>query len=183
MAKNQAKNLRTIVAVAVGAVILVVALALILPKVLSSGGETDESGEPSGGGTNVSSNETIVTYEKSESGATISLTYYARGDKVYKQTAINTIPYEVLGVSTKEEAKKMLDELVSSTRGVKGYEDTFEYRDDMIVETVSIDYEVIDMDEAKDLVGAYFNGDTSNGISLSKSIEWLEEAGFTKVEK
>ena len=127
----------------------------------------------------------VVTYEyKDDSGMTMSVTYYAKADRVYKQTTRNTIPYKALGVSSKEEAKEMLDDIIAESRDVKGYTDELEYKDDMVIETVTVDYDVADIVEIKKLTGAYFDdGDTSKGVSLEKSIKLLEESGFTKVEK
>lgn len=180
MAKKQEKKLGIIIAIIAGVVALVVsavALVLVLQK-NPDGGETGKTD----GETSVDKSDTVVAYERNESGAVIRLTYYAKGDKVYKQTARNVIPYEALGVNSKEEAKELLEEIMDSTREIKGYEDVFEYQDDAVIETVSIDYNVVNLDEVKDLIGAYFEGDVENGISLSKSAKWLEEAGFSKVE-
>ena len=169
MAKGKSNNntIKIVAAAVAGIVAFVVALVLVLNR--------------------GSGNEQVVTYEKTEDGITMSLTYYAKGDSVYKQTAKNTIPYSVLGVNTKEEAQAILgsamEEVLKDALSIDGYEDTVEYYDDKAIETVLIDFNVIDKDKLNDIVGAYFDGDTEQGWSLEKSTKWLEESGFNKVEK
>ncbi|MBR2998423.1 DUF1307 domain-containing protein [Candidatus Saccharibacteria bacterium] len=161
-------NTNIIVAIVAGIVTFVIALVLVLNR--NSGG-----------------NEQVVTYEKVSDGITMSLTYYAKDGLVYKQTAKNTIPYSVLGATTKEEAGAILDpameEVLKDALEIDGYEDTVEYHDDKAIENVSIDFNVVDKDKLKDIVGAYFEGDTEQGWSLEKSTKWLEDSGFTKVEE
>ena len=126
--------------------------------------------------------EQIVTYEYEENGVTLSLTFYAKGDRVYKQTTRNIVPYSSLGVKTEAEAREIVDDMLGSSKNINGYSDTVEYEKDHIIETVVVDYDVVSIDEVKDLVGAYFDGDASNGVSLSKTAKLLEESGFKKVE-
>ena len=164
MTKKKSNNILKIVGgVIAGVIVFVVALVLFLNR--SSTG-----------------NEQVVTYEKSSDGITISLTYYAKGDRVYKQTAKNIIPYSALGVETEEKAREILDAQMASVPQITGYDDTLDYEDDKVIETVSIDYDVVDIEQVKDVAGTYFDGDLENGISLSKSTKWLEESGFTKVD-
>lgn len=124
----------------------------------------------------------MVTYEGNFDGMEMSLTYYAKGDKVYKQTAENVIPYSAIGVTTKEEAQAILDPVSQEYQGIAGLTESLEYGDDAVVETLSIDFETVDIDAVKDLEGMFFDEDSKNGISLKKSGEALEASGFTKVE-
>ena len=129
--------------------------------------------------------EQTATYRYTDNnGTTIEMTYYAKGDRVYKQTANNIIPYSALGVKSAEEAKEVLEDVMARNQGVKGYTDEIEYKKDVIIETVTVDYNVANIDDIKNLQGAFFNdGDTKNGISFKKSIELLEKNGFSKVEE
>lgn len=128
--------------------------------------------------------EQVVTYKYEEDGMTTSMTYYAKGDRVYKQTTESFIPYSSLGVETEAEAREMVGDLLSAAEGIKGYSDVVEYKEDHMTETVVVDYSVVNIDEIKNLPGNTFSdGDTSNGVSLSKSIKLLEDAGFKKVDK
>ena len=161
MTKSKDKRKAGILAAVFAAVTLVVALVVAL---VVSGGEK------------------VVVYEANQDGATIRLTYYAKGDKVYKQTAENSMTYEALGVDSKEEAKEFFDGIMEDTSDIKGYSDVITYEDDRVIEIVTIDYNVVNIDEVKNVAGAYFEGNTSDGISLERSIKFLEEAGFKKVK-
>ena len=71
----------------------------------------------------LSAKEQKVSYEKEENGIKIVLTYYAKGDKVTKQTSENTIPYSALGVKSADEAKERLKDVLKSYNDVKGVKD------------------------------------------------------------
>lgn len=126
--------------------------------------------------------EQVVTYEHEENGITISMTYYAKGDTVYKQTTKSIIPYSSLGVGTEAEARQAIDGILSATQDISGYSDTVEYKEDHMIETVVVDYSVVNIDEIRDLPGNLFSDGPSNYVSLSRSLEMLEEAGFKKVD-
>lgn len=162
MVKDKKKNQKKIIATIVGAI---VAIAVIVVSILAIN----------------SNNEQIVTLQSEKNGATITMTYYAKGDRVYKQTSESLIPYSSLGVRTEAEAREMFGDLLDATKDIDGYSDTLDYKDDHVVEVVIVDYDVVDIDKIKNLLGNYYSGDASNGISLSKSVEWLEQSGFKKV--
>ncbi|MGO2940507.1 MAG: YehR family lipoprotein [Pseudolactococcus laudensis] len=127
----------------------------------------------------MSAKEQKVSYEKEEKGVKIVLTYYAKGDKVTKQTSENIIPYSAMGVKSAEEPKERLKDVLKSYNDIKGVKDELTYGEDAITEKVEIDYTVVDMKKAKELVGASTDGgDISKGISLKNSIKLLEDQGY-----
>ena len=120
----------------------------------------------------LSAKEQKVSYEKEENGIKIVLTYYAKGDKVTKQTSENTIPYSALGVKSADEAKERLKDVLKSYNDVKGVKDELTYGEDAVTEKVEINYTVVDMKKAKKLVGVSTDGgDISKGVSLKNSIK------------
>ncbi|WP_099206040.1 YehR family lipoprotein [Scatolibacter rhodanostii] len=130
--------------------------------------------------------ETQVTYTTNLNGIEMNITYYAKGDIVTKQTAKNIMPYDALGVTTAEEAEAYMNSIVPADtyQGIAGVEQKIEYGETEAVETLSVDYEVADLDEVASLMGSQFDGDTnSNKVSLKLSAEMLEQSGFTKVEE
>ena len=131
---------------------------------------------------NSNSKEETVTLKTEENGVIMELTYKAVGDKVIEQTANNVMPYESLGVTTPEEAKKILAEFVVGYDETEGITHNIDYQDEQAVEKLTIDYETADLNEVGKLTGASFEGDVDKGISLEKSIEMLEEQGFEVVE-
>ncbi|MBQ6144949.1 MAG: DUF1307 domain-containing protein [Lactococcus sp.] len=127
----------------------------------------------------MSAKEQKVSYEKEEKGVKIVLTYYAKGDKVTKQTSENIIPYSAMGVKSEEEAKELLKDVLKSYKDIKGVKDELTYGEDAVTEKVEIDYTVVDMKKAKELVGVSTDGgDISKGISLKNSIKLLEDQGY-----
>ncbi len=127
--------------------------------------------------------ETATTLTNNLNGVEMTFTYYAVGDDVTRQTTKNVMPYEVLGVTTADEARPILDPMVTEYQGVPGLEHSLEYGDTEVVETLTVDYNEADLSKISQLTGSTFSGDTSEGakVSLEKSIEMLENQGFTKV--
>lgn len=166
MAKKQQKTTIIVAAIIAGVVALAVALFFILK-----------------GGAN--SGEQVVTYKGSTvKGIETTLTYYAKDDKVYKQTSKSVIPYSALGVTSAEEAKELFDDIIESLQDIDGYTDEVEYTDNEVIETVSVDFDVADLNKLEELnIWLMKDGDLTSGISLSESAKYLEENGFTKVEK
>lgn len=126
--------------------------------------------------------ENIVTLELEQNGVLLSLTYTADGDKVIEQTANNVMPYESLGVATQEEAEEILAGAVEGYQNAQGIEHEMDYQDDKVIETLTINYEEADMTEVGELDGTIVDGDTSQGISLTQSIDMLLQQGFEIVE-
>lgn len=129
-----------------------------------------------------SSKETETSYFSDANGIETTLTYYAKGDTVTKQTTKSVMPYSLLQVSTEEEARAILEPLSEEFQGVEGLEQSIEYTKLTIIETVSVDYTIADLEEISKLQGTEFEGDTKGRISLKKSIKLLEGLGYTKVE-
>jgi uncharacterized lipoprotein YehR (DUF1307 family) len=126
--------------------------------------------------------ENIVTLETEQNGIIMKLTYKANGDKVFEQTANNVMPYESLGVTTAEEAEAILAELVAGYQEAEGVTHNMDYQDDQVIESLTIDYAIADVDIVSQLSGSSFEGDLSQGISLQRSIDLLLQQGFEIVE-
>ncbi len=126
--------------------------------------------------------EKTVTLQMEQEGVIMELTYKAEGDKVIEQSANNVLPYEALGVTTPEEAEEIMTEFIAGYDDTEGVTHNIDYQDDELIETLTIDYETVDLNEVNKLSGASFEGDLDKGVSLKKSIEVLEEQGYKVVE-
>lgn len=117
-------------------------------------------------------------------GTKIELTYHYDGDKVLKQSADNSISYDVLkqslAVKTKEEVIEKLKTISKTYKGVDGIEYSEEYKDTEFVEKLTVDYTKLDYEKAKKIPGIVLTGDPKNGVSLQKSEELLKKQGFTE---
>lgn len=128
------------------------------------------------------SDTTKVTYGISMNGVDIAITYYAKDDIVTKQTTKNVVPYEVIGVSDEESARVIFDPLSLQFQGIEGMEEKITYGKESLTETITIDYEKVNISEIADLPGSMFEGDLNGKVSLQKSVELLEQSGFQKVK-
>lgn len=127
---------------------------------------------------------TETAFTNSVNGVEMTLTYVHKGDEVIKQTTSNVIDYEASGLANKEQAQELLDPMVAQADDVEGYDQSIEYGEDSATEEVTVDYEVVDLNELNGLPG--FEGSANMGdadfISLEESRKMLEQQGFTEVE-
>lgn len=122
------------------------------------------------------------TYELEHDGIMTTVVYTTKGDKVTQQTTENIIQYDLAGIGSKEEAKVLFDPLVTEFKNIDGVTHKLDYEDSKAIETLAIDYEVVNFDDIENLPGMNFSEDPKNGISMKKSIELLESQGFTEVK-
>ncbi|EAF5658187.1 MULTISPECIES: YehR family lipoprotein [Listeria] len=127
--------------------------------------------------------EETKTYTLSQNGVDSKLTYTYKGDKVTKQTAENTMSYASLGVTSKEDAEKMLKATSDKFQGIDGLKEKIEYKDDKAIETLEVDYTKISSEDMNKIPGMTSNGDTSKGISMEESAKMLESQGYKEVSK
>ncbi len=122
------------------------------------------------------------TFEMEQNGIETTMVYTVKGDKVTKQTTENIIKYDSAGITSKEQAEELLNPIIQEFQNIEGLTHTIEYEDSQAIETLAIDYEVVNFDDIKNLPGMNFNGDTDNGVSMKKSLEILETQGFKEVK-
>ncbi|WP_175637171.1 YehR family protein [Oceanobacillus sojae] len=127
--------------------------------------------------------ENAVTLQLEQAGVIVKLTYKADGDMVYEQTANNEMPYSTLGVSTPEEAEEAMAGYAADFEGIEGVTHNFEYLDDKVVETLTVNYDEADVNEVSQLTGSEFEGDLSGGVSLQQSVQMLQAQGYEIVEE
>lgn len=113
-----------------------------------------------------------------KSGVKTEITVYYEGDKVTKQTTIDTMNYEQMAV-TKDEFKDMAMPISEKYQGIDGVEQKIVFDDDKAVETLTIDYTKVDLKKLKDLPGMDIDSDVES-VSLKNTEESLLSQGFTK---
>lgn len=123
--------------------------------------------------------ENIVTLQLEQEGTIVRLTFKAKGDLVYEQSANNEKHYSALGVSSAEEAKEKLASSASEFEDIEGVTHSLEYLDDRVIESLTVDFEKVDLNAASQLTGS---GDLSDGVSLQQSVQTLQEQGYEIVE-
>lgn len=123
-------------------------------------------------------------FRQTQGGVDMTLTYTAIGDRVIKQTTRNVINYEAAGFGDKAQAQEIFDPMLEQSAGIEGYDQTIEYGETEAVEELTIDYEVVDLSQLSGLPGfeGSDNVNEADFISLSQSLQMLEQQGFTEVE-
>ena len=116
------------------------------------------------------------TFVSEKSGVKTEITVYYEGDKVTKQTTIDTINYEQMSV-TKDEFKDMAMPISEKYQGIDGVEQKIVFDDDKAVETLTIDYTKVDLKKLKDLPGMDIDTDVES-VSLKNTEESLLSQGF-----
>lgn len=125
-----------------------------------------------------SSKDGSKTYVMEKSGVKTEITVYYEGDKVTKQTTVNTMDYEKMAV-TKDELKDVALPVSEKYQGIDGVEQKIEFNDNEAIETLTIDYTKVDLNKLKDLPGMDIDTDVES-VSLKNTEESLLSQGFTK---
>ena len=130
------------------------------------------------------SNEETRTFEMSDQGIESTLVYTHDDDKVISQSTENIINYEELGMD-KAQAEEMFGSMAEQYEGLSGVEHSFEFGDEEATETLTIVYDEVDSEELEGVQGMNFEGegDPSEGVSIERSAEMLEQQGYTEVEE
>lgn len=127
--------------------------------------------------------EAARTFYIEEEGIESTLVYTYRGDEVLKQSTENIIEYETFGLETKEEAEEFFSPFINKElENIDGITYSINYLEDQLTEKITVDYEVVDIGEIKDLPGMNFQGDVEKGISMNESARWLIEEGFKEIK-
>jgi uncharacterized lipoprotein YehR (DUF1307 family) len=79
--------------------------------------------------------------------------------------------------------KSILDPIAEEYKDIEGIDYSIEYGEDEATESLTINYDNLDFDAAKELPGVSFEGDTSNGISMDRTEDMLLEQGYTLKEE
>ena len=125
-----------------------------------------------------SSKDGSKIYVMEKSGVKTEITVYYEGDKVTKQTTVNTMDYEKMAV-TKDELKDVALPVSEKYQGIDGVEQKIEFNDNEAIETLTIDYTKVDLNKLKDLPGMDIDTDVES-VSLKNTEESLLSQGFTK---
>ena len=127
--------------------------------------------------------ESTRTFVLDKDGIKTTMVYTFKGDKVTKQSTENIINYELVGIPSKEEAKLFFDPLIEEFNKYDGITHKMDYYDKEANENLTLDYEIVDFQEIKNLPGMTFDDDVGKaGISMKKSAALLESQGFTEVK-
>lgn len=92
------------------------------------------------------SKEQTKTYEGDVNGKHVLTSITYKDDKVLKQSTINTIKYDDLGIS-KDEAKKLFAKTEDIFKDLKGAKYKVDYKDKKAIEHLDINYKEVDMKE------------------------------------
>jgi len=127
--------------------------------------------------------EATRTFELEHDGIMTTMIYTAKGDKVTMQTTENIIQYDLVGLASKDEAKELFAPMIEQFQNIDGLTHKLEYDDSKAVETLAIDYEVVNFEDVENLPGMSFSEDPKEkGVSMKKSVELLESQGFAEVK-
>ncbi len=128
---------------------------------------------------------TQAVFTKEQDGVAMTLTYYAEGDDVVKQSTVNVVDYKEAGIADADEARDIFEPLIKDFEGVTGLEHKMEYGETEAVETMTVDYTKADLSEIAGLTGSSFTGSTDKGAKLSMegSRQMLLKQGFVEESK
>ncbi|ENY5363771.1 YehR family lipoprotein [Raoultella ornithinolytica] len=126
--------------------------------------------------------EKSKTFTRMENGVGLMFTYHYVGDKVLRQEANNTIPYQTIGAANQEQARALIEPMRSVYLDVKGVEQSIDYKDSEALEHLSVDFTRANMSELCKLPGSMVTNCALQEVSMSVSEKLLAEQGFTEVK-
>lgn len=124
--------------------------------------------------------EQTKTYEGDVSGKHVLTSITYKDDKVLKQSTINTIKYDDLGMD-KDEAKKLFAQSESIFKDLKGVKYKVDYKDKKAIEHLDIDYTEVDMKKLNKRLGV--STKENKDISFEKLEKQLKHRGLKEKDK
>ncbi|HDC7493775.1 TPA: DUF1307 domain-containing protein [Staphylococcus aureus] len=124
--------------------------------------------------------EQTKTYEGDVSGKHVLTSITYKDDKVLKQSTINTIKYDDLGMD-KDEAKKLFAKSENVFKDLKGVKYKVDYKDKKAIEHLDIDYTEVDMKKLNKRLGV--STKENKDISFEKLEKQLKHRGLKEKDK
>jgi len=120
------------------------------------------------------------TYTIEEDGISITMTFKHKDDKITEQTMENVMPYEVMGLESKEQAEALFGMVMGEMEDIPGVKHDVKYKKNELVQTMVVDYKKASSGDAMDMGGMFFDADFDDSLSMSEMDEMLISQGFTK---
>ena len=116
--------------------------------------------------------------EKTEDNSTITLEMSAVSDQLVQIVQTTTVLLD----DYDEQALKQIDQNMADTKATYGGKDgliyTYEYVDDSVIETITIDLQKADLSILQEDGILCFDGKNTDSVSVSSSMEYLKALGF-----
>lgn len=101
-------------------------------------------------------------------------------DKITKYTIVSNIPYDVVGITSIDQAKEFFKERVDSYKQLENINLDVEYKDNEAIETLVYDYANLDFNKIKGLSNLKKDKDGKEYVSLKKTEKSLKKDGYKK---
>ncbi len=126
--------------------------------------------------------EQSATYIINEEEIKTEVTLKAKGDEVYQQVAVSRLTYDNLAVLDEKEAKVKMAERSRGYEDVSGVNYEAKFSNNLVVETITIDYPDVKWEELADVEGFFISSsEIKNGISFKGTTELLDSSGAQKI--
>ncbi|HIH4595615.1 TPA: YehR family lipoprotein [Klebsiella oxytoca] len=122
------------------------------------------------------------TFTNNLNGVDVKITYYYKGDVILRQTAENTLPYDVLAAKNKEHARMIIEQIAGAYRETEGVSDVIEYFDDRASEHMTIDFSKAKISELCKLPGINITDCSGKYLSMARSERLILKDGFKALE-
>jgi len=117
-------------------------------------------------------------YELEESGVQSTVTFKHKDDEITEQTSESIIPYDMLGVSSKEEAEGIFDLMGDEMDNLSGISFDIKYKKDELIQKVVVDYEKADFGEMFDFASMFTNEELGQTTSMEEMDKMLKDQGY-----
>jgi len=119
-------------------------------------------------------------YELKEDGISSTITLKHKDDEITEQISEDVMSYDMLGVSSKEEAEMFFGLMEQGMDNIPGIDFDVKYKKNELIQTVKIDYKKADLGEMFGLGSMLTGEDFGDITSLKEMDEMLKEQGYTE---
>jgi len=122
--------------------------------------------------------QSTKVYELKEDGMVSTVTIKHKDDEITEQISEDVMSYEMLGVSSKEEAEMFFGLMEQGVDSFPGIDFDVKYKKNELIQTVKIDYKKADLEGMFGLGSMLTGEDFGDITSVKEMVQMLKEQGY-----
>src|SRR5690625_3225274 len=122
--------------------------------------------------------QSTKVYELKEDGMVSTVTIKHKDDEITEQISEDVMSYEMLGVSSKEEAEMFFGLMEQGVDSCQGIDFDVKYKKNELIKTVKIDYKKANLEGMCGLSSMLTGEDFGDITSVKEMVQMLKEQGY-----
>lgn len=117
-------------------------------------------------------------YEIEEEGIQTTMTFKHKDDEITEQTTESVVPYDMMGVSSKEEAEAIFGLMGDEMDNLPGISLDIKYKKNEMIQKVVVDYKKANFGEMFDFASMFTDEEISDTNSMEEMDQMLKDQGY-----